>query len=148
MKGWLNMGKFDEFFDDVVVNAKAAVSAVSEKANGVYTVSKHKISAAETRSEINKKLRDLGVLTYKQEVHGTDNSVAIKGIVSEIIDLKENLEIINQNIAMSKNQKRCPECEALVPKNSVFCNICGAKFDTETSAESESNEENTKSETV
>ena len=41
------MGKFDEIFDDVVVNAKAAASAVSKKASDVYDASKHKITAAE-----------------------------------------------------------------------------------------------------
>ena len=85
------MGKFDEIFDDVVVNAKACASAVSQKASTVYDVSKHKITAAEIRGDINKKLRELGALTYKSEVHGTDNSQQIKLIVSEISDLKDNL---------------------------------------------------------
>lgn len=49
------MGKFDEIFDDVVVNAKACASAVSQKASTVYDVSKHKITAAEIRGDINKK---------------------------------------------------------------------------------------------
>lgn len=48
------MGKFDEIFDDVVVNAKACASAVSQKASTVYDVSKHKITAAEIRGDINK----------------------------------------------------------------------------------------------
>ena len=52
------MGKFDEFFDDVVVNAKAAASAVSKKASDVYDSSKHKITAAEIRGEINQKLKE------------------------------------------------------------------------------------------
>ena len=56
------MGKFDEIFDDVVVNAKACASAVSQKASTVYDVSKHKITAAEIRGDINKKLRELGAL--------------------------------------------------------------------------------------
>ena len=78
------MGKFDEIFDDVVVNAKACASAVSQKASTVYDVSKHKITAAEIRGDINKKLRELGALTYKSEVHGTDNSQQIKPYQSEL----------------------------------------------------------------
>ena len=116
------MGKFDEIFDDVVVNAKACASAVSQKASTVYDVSKHKITAAEIRGDINKKLRELGALTYKSEVHGTDNSQQIKLIVSEISDLKDNL-------AVAKDQRRCPGCNAVIPKNSVFCNICCIKID-------------------
>ncbi len=123
------MGKFDEIFDDVVVNAKAAASVVSKKASDVYDSSKYKISAAEIRGEINKKLRDLGALTYKSQVHGIDLSEQISSAVAEITELKDSLNTINEHIASSKNQKKCPNCDAGVPKNSVYCNICGAKLD-------------------
>lgn len=76
-----------------------------------------------------KKLRELGALTYKSEVHGTDNSQQIKLIVSEISDLKDNLDVVNEHIAVAKDQRRCPGCNAVIPKNSVFCNICGIKID-------------------
>lgn len=128
-KAGIIMGKFDEIFDDVVVNAKAAASVVSKKATDVYDTSKHKISAAELRSEINKKLRKLGALTYKTQVHGLDLSEESTKLISEISDLKDNLNIINRHIASAKNQKTCPNCDASVPKNSLFCNICGSKFD-------------------
>lgn len=114
------MGKFDEIFDDVVVNAKACASAVSQKASSVYDVSKHKITAAEIRGDINKKLRELGALTYKSEVHGTDYSQQIKIIVSEISDLKDSLNAVNEHIAVATDQRRCPGCNAVIPNNSVF----------------------------
>lgn len=122
------MGKFDEIFDDVVVNARAAASAVSKKASSVYDTSKHKITAAELRGEINKKLKDLGALTYKVQVHGMDLSEEIAALVAEITDLKESLAVINEHIAASKNQRKCPNCDAAIHKNSLFCNICGAKL--------------------
>ena len=123
------MGKFDEIFDDVVVNAKAAVAVVSKKASTVYDTSKYKITAAEIRGEINKKLRDLGKFTYKKEVFGVDTSAEVAQIISEIKELKENLDIINGHIDSVKNQKKCPHCDAKLPRNSVYCNICGAKID-------------------
>ena len=93
------MGKFDEIFDDVVVNAKAAASAVSKKASSVYDTSKHKITAAELRGEINKKLKDLGALTYKAQVHNVDLCEDIATLVSEITELKDSLAVINEHIA-------------------------------------------------
>lgn len=122
------MGKFDEIFDDVVINAKATAAVVSKKASTVYDTSKHKITAAEIRGEINKKLRDIGKYTYKKEVFGVDTSAEIARAIAEVKELKENLEIINAHIDSVKNQKKCPQCEAKVPRNSVFCNICGAKL--------------------
>lgn len=133
------MGKFDEIFDDVVVNAKAAAAVVSKKASTVYDTSKHKITAAEIRGEINKKLRDIGKYTYKKEVFGVDTSAEIAQAIAEVKELKENLEIINAHIDSVKNQKKCPQCEAKVPRNSVFCNICGAKL-TEEEPEAETAE--------
>lgn len=125
------MAKFDEIFDDVVVNAKAAASAVSKKAATVYDASKHKITAAEIRGEINKKLKDVGKLTYKQRVYGHNLDEQIDKTIAEIKELKENLDIINNHIDEIKNQKKCPKCEAKIPKNSIYCNICGAKIEEE-----------------
>ena len=123
------MGKFDTFFDDAVVNVKAAANAASKKAATFYDASKHKISAAEIRGEINKKLKELGKVTYKSEVHGVDLFIEKEKLVSEIKELIENLNIINGHIAAIKSQRKCPKCEARVPRNSVFCNICGTKLE-------------------
>ena len=123
------MGKFDEIFDDVVVNAKAAAAVVSKKASTVYDTSKHKITAAEIRGEINKKLRDIGKYTYKKEVFGVDTSAEVSQLIADVKELKENLDIINAHIDSVKNQKKCPQCEAKIPRNSIYCNICGAKVE-------------------
>ena len=123
------MGKFDEIFDDVVINAKAAAAVVSKKASTVYDTSKHKITAAEIRGEINKKLRDIGKYTYKKEVFGVDTSAEVAQLIADVKELKENLDIINAHIDSVKNQKKCPQCEAKIPRNSIYCNICGAKVE-------------------
>ena len=123
------MGKFDEILDDVVVNAKTAASAVSKKAAFVYDASKHKITAAEMRGEINKKLKELGKYTYKARVYNMDMDEQINDVITEIKELKENLDIINAHLDEITNQKKCPQCEAKIPKNSVYCNICGTKLE-------------------
>ncbi|WP_370768220.1 zinc ribbon domain-containing protein [Ruminococcus sp.] len=123
------MGKFDGILDDVIVNAKAAASVVSKKASDVYDSSKQKIAAAEIRAEINAKLRELGALAYKSEVHELNLSDKIKEKTAEITELKENLDLINESISANKNVTYCPECGSDVPENSKFCNSCGAKLD-------------------
>lgn len=122
------MGKFDEIFDDVVVNTKAAASVVSKKASEVIDNSKQKITAAELKSEINGKLRDLGALTYKMKTQNVEADDKVNALVSQIAELKDSLNVIYDNIASSKNMKKCPVCNEDIPKNSVFCNICGAKI--------------------
>lgn len=122
------MGKFDGIFDDVVVNTKAAASVVSKKASEVIDNSKQKITAAELKSEINGKLRDLGALTYKMKTQNVEADDKVDALVSQISELKDSLNVIYDNIASSKNMKKCPVCNEDIPKNSVFCNICGAKI--------------------
>lgn len=132
------MGKFDGILDDVVVNAKAAAAVVSKKATYVYDSSKQKLAASELRGEINKKLKELGALTYKSQTMSVDCTEEVKNLVNEITELKESLDTINQNIASAKNQKKCPQCDANVPKNSLFCNICGAKLEDGMNSDDES----------
>lgn len=122
------MGKIDDIFDDVVVNTKAAASVVSKKATEIFDNSKQKITAAELRGEINDKLRELGALTYKIKTQNIEAEEKVKALVEEIAGLKESLEIIYNNIASSKNMKKCPACNEDIPKNSVYCNICGEKI--------------------
>lgn len=122
------MGKIDDIFDDVVVNTKAAASLVSKKATEIFDNSKQKITAAELRGEINDKLRELGALTYKIKTQNIEAEEKVKALVEEIAGLKESLDIIYNNIANSKNMKKCPACNEDIPKNSVYCNICGEKI--------------------
>lgn len=115
-------------FDDVVVNAKSAVNTVSEKACTFYDISKLKVSSSSTRSELNKKLIELGQLTYASK-YGTDvTQEAIDEKIEEVKILKDDLRTINKLLAKAKNLKLCTSCYAAVNKNSVFCSKCGEKL--------------------
>ena len=128
------MKNFDTIIDDVRENAKAAASVVSKQAARLYDASKHRISAEGIKRSIGKKLIELGKLTYKATTQNLDLSEEIAKVVEEITVLKQNLALVNAHIASIKNQKICPECENKVSKESVFCNICGYKFDEEPEA--------------
>lgn len=125
------MKNFDTLFGDVRENAMAAASAVSKQAVKFYDASKHRISAEGIKRSIVKKLIVLGKLTYKASTQDVDLSGDIAKTVEEITELKQSLALVNARIASIKNQKICPACENAVPQYSVFCNICGHKFETE-----------------
>ena len=142
----ITMKNFDNFFDDVKVNAKAAAAVVSQKATQIYDASKHKISAEGIKRAIGKKLIELGKLTYKATTQDVDLAEDIAKVVEEITELKQNLAIINAHIADIRNRKICPECDNKVSKKSAYCNICGHKF--EDIPEEEPAEEEAAEETV
>ena len=123
------MKNFDTIIDDVRVNAKAAATAVSQQAAKFYDASKHRISAEAIKRAIGRKLIELGKLTYKATTQEADLSAEIAKVVEEITELKQNLAIVNEHIASIQNRKICPACDNKVTKESLFCNICGYKFE-------------------
>ena len=123
------MKNFDSILGDVKENAKSAAAAVSQQAAKIYDASKQRISAETIKRSIGKKLIELGKLTYKATTQNEDLSEDIALVVEEITELKQNLALVNEHIAAIKNQKICPDCGAKVSKQSVYCNICGHKFD-------------------
>lgn len=125
------MKNFDTIFGDVKDNAMAAASVVSQQAARIYGASKQRFSAETIKRAIGKKLIELGKLTYQATTQDVDLSEDIARTVEEITELKQNLAVVNANIASIKNQKICPECENTVPKESLFCNLCGYKFEIE-----------------
>lgn len=137
------MKNFDAIFGDVKDNAKAAASVVSQQAARLYGASKQRLSAETIKRAIGKKLIELGKLTYQATTQDVDLSEEIAKTVEEITELKQNLAIVNEQIASIKNQKICPECENTVPKESLFCNLCGYKFEIEPEPVEETAEETT-----
>ena len=73
--------------EDVVINAKSAVTVVSEKAGKIVDISKLRINAAELNNEINKRYESLGRVVY--DAKKTDNSAEelITECVAAIDDL-------------------------------------------------------------
>ena len=55
--------------EDVVINAKSAVTVVSEKAGKIVDISKLRINAAELNNEINKRYESLGRVVYLSLIH-------------------------------------------------------------------------------
>ena len=121
--------------DGIVKNIKtgaiSAASVISKKASNVYDISKSKIAAESVRREIERKFIQLGKLNYKNATEETDVSKETNTIIGEISILKDSLLEIEKNIASIKDQKICPKCNSSVAKNSIFCNICGTKFEEE-----------------
>ncbi len=115
-------------FDDVVVNAKSAVNTVSGKACTFYDISKLKVNASSIRSELNKKLAELGQLTYSAKYGKEVSQNEIDEKIEEVKVLKDDLRTINKLLAKAKNLKLCTSCYAAVNKNSVFCSKCGEKL--------------------
>lgn len=128
-------------FDDVMGNVKYAASTVSKKTNDIVDYSKLRFTASGLVNEIRKKYQTLGEEVYTASKIGSDDSQAIELLIQEIDELKVQLQSTNELIMAAKNKMTCPVCKSILTKDSLFCNKCGSKINTEPVAEDTMDEE-------
>ena len=108
-------------FEDVVINAKSAVSVVGKKAGEIVDISKLRITAADLNNEISKRFESLGRVIYDAKKTENDTSDLVTECISAIDDLYEQI------IALRK-KTICRNCGAINPQDSIFCSKCGNRL--------------------
>lgn len=112
--------------DDVLFNAKVAVNEVGKKANTIVDTTKLKFNASELRGALKKKYEELGALVYSNAKVQEDDEVV--KCIAEIDEINNQLKSIEDTVQTTVGKRKCPACEAINPKDSVFCNRCGTKI--------------------
>ncbi len=114
--------------EDVMINAKAAVSAVGQTAGKLVDISKLRYSAGELNSEISKRFEALGREVYESAKNLDNPPEFIRENVEAIERLYERLETVNEQIAILKNRVKCKNCGFENGQEAVYCNRCGVKL--------------------
>ena len=114
-------------FEDVVVNARSAANVVGKKAGQLVDISKLRLSAADVEREISARLEALGRVVYDEKKTGVDAQALIEESVNCIDELYEQLDVINDELAMARNKVICPRCATTNPQEFSYCGRCGAK---------------------
>lgn len=127
--------------DDVMVNVKSAANTVSKRTGEIVDYSKLKFTASGLAGEIRKKYQTLGEEVYACTKIGTDDNRSIELLIEEIDQLKAQLQATNELIMAAKNKILCPVCKAELDKDSIFCNKCGSKIETDVTSSDDSAEE-------
>lgn len=117
-----------EFFDDAINKTKEVFETVSQKTGEVIATEKQKFDIASLKTKREKDYTALGKVYYKIISEDENAPDAAKTIVEAIKAKDAEIERISAEIQKAKNKKVCPSCGAFIDKNSVFCNICGAKL--------------------
>lgn len=115
--------------DDVMVNAKAAIDDFGKKATDIADSSILAVSANNIKNQLEKKYMELGKAYYSSVKEGHHNSDEIEDVMDEIKVLLEQLNAVREKRAELRKQKICPNCKRTVPRDSNFCNKCGAHID-------------------
>ncbi len=113
-------------FEDVVVNAKSAVTTVSKKAGKLVDISKLRLNATELNNEISKRYEALGRVVYDAAKEAQDVSGLIEECVISIDALYLRLDEVNDKISTLQSKVVCPNCGFSNEESSLFCSQCGA----------------------
>lgn len=132
-------------FDDVVVNAKTAASAVGKKAEQIVDLSKLKYAAAGLNNEISKKKEALGAFVYESSKEGKLDHEILQDKIKELSELEENYLATKEMIVAAKNKKSCKACGSENEKEASFCSRCGERLDDKDNNEAESDEKDEES---
>lgn len=118
-----------EFLDDAVSKTREVIETVSQKTGEVIAVEKQKYELASIKAKREKDFNALGKLYYKAVKDDENAPQEVKSIVEEIKAKSAQIKRLNESIQEARNKRVCKYCGASIDKNSVFCNICGAKLE-------------------
>jgi len=121
------MSKFD-FLDDVLYHAKNAADAASKKTGDVMESGKLRYHIKQTNWELDKAYAKLGAIVYEAKKSEEDFEDVIALATTEIDDLSDRLEILENRLCEFKRVVKCQNCGKENERGAVFCNRCGSTF--------------------
>lgn len=134
------MSKFDEFVDEFVFMAKNAADVATKKTEEVVETSKIRYQLKQLEWEVEKAYAKLGAIVYESKKSTDSFDEIIQLAISEIDDLKERYESLNDKMRTYKNVVKCPGCGRENELNFSFCSRCGAPLVVEEPLQSEPQE--------
>ena len=117
-----------DFFDNAVNKAKEVFDVAYKKTNEVVSAQKQKFDVASVENKRAKDFEALGMLYFDIIKDSDIENSEVKNIVEEIKAKNEKIKALREEINNTKNKRICPSCNASISKESVFCNVCGAKL--------------------
>ncbi len=123
------------FIDDAINKTKEVFDVACKKTDEVVTTQKQKFCIASLESKREKDFADLGRIYFELAKNNTDLTDEARNLVDAISEKNEEIARLNQDIQNTKNKRICPNCNANIDMNSVYCNNCGAKLNIESEQE-------------
>lgn len=123
------------FLDDAINKTKEVFDVACKKTDEVVTTQKQKFSVASLESKREKDFADLGRVYFELVKDSTDLTDEARNLVDAISEKNEEIARLNKDIQNTKNKRICPNCNANIDANSVYCNNCGTKVTIESEQE-------------
>lgn len=111
---WSNLGKM----------ANGATTKAVEQAKVLAEVTKLNSQVSDEEKRVTENYTKIGKLYF--ELHGEDCEEAFLEMITLVKESHSKIQALKQKIQDVKGIVRCSNCGAEIPKNSLFCNSCGA----------------------
>lgn len=115
------------FLDDAINKTKEVIDVACKKTDEVVTVEKQKFNISSLKSKCEKDYADLGKIYFEMVKDSADLTDDVRILVDAIKEKNEEIARLNADIQNIKNKRVCPNCNANIDINSVYCNNCGTK---------------------
>jgi hypothetical protein len=92
----------------------------------VAEISNLKIQIREEERQIRRSFAGIGEKYC--ELHGDDPEPEMVEDIQKILDAKEHIEELKENIAKLDQSRVCPNCSSRMPDKGMFCPICGNRY--------------------
>ena len=115
-------------FDEAVDRAKIAADITAQKTNELIEIAKVKKSIRDLDKAIENELISIGALYLNFKKTGEDTTDRMDEKVEQIDAMKAKLNETKNCLNELRGIKICSACERKNPKDSSFCNSCGAEL--------------------
>lgn len=116
-----------ENIDQVIVKTKELFDVACQRAGEVVSVEKQKFGIASLKSKREKDYAELGKIYYELLKDSSDLNDEVRNLIDAITEKTEEIARLYEDIKAIKNKAICPNCNAKIDTNSVYCNSCGIK---------------------
>ncbi len=118
-----------DFIDNAVVKAKEVFDVAYKKTSEVVNTQKQKFDIASLENKRAKDFEKIGKI-YFEAINDTEiEDESLKELVNSVKEKNRLIEELRSEVNAAKNKTTCPNCNAAIEKNSVFCSACGAKIE-------------------
>lgn len=115
-----------DFFSKLGKKASQTIQITKEKTTKISEELKLRNKINENKNKIEENFIKLGKCVYNEFETG-EKCENLEEKCEEIRNFKNEISNLENQILSIKDIKKCTECNAEIPKESEFCNKCGAK---------------------
>lgn len=115
------------YFKEILGKTKDFMVTAYQKTSGAVSVEKQKFDVTSIKVKRDSDFKALGKIYFEMLQSGEEIPEQAKELYDSIVLKNQEIDKINAQIQSAKNKRVCPNCNANIDVNSVYCNVCGEK---------------------